>query len=155
MAKAKEDMEAIEEYARSPMAWFRHESSAAGNTKLRKLMIRYGIEGYGRWWLLCEFLASVTGHKFSLQTEEDMTLIVQTLQFQGGAFNDLVARDACHKFIDDLLDLDLVQVNEVGEIHCEHMDEEALYFGRQRYNASKGGSSKRKKKPAEVSDEAE
>lgn len=155
MATTKQDMEAIKEYARSSMAWFRHMSNSGTNDKLRKLMIRCGVEGYGRWWLMCEYLATVTGHKVSLQTEEDMTLLVQSLQFQGGPFNDLVAREACRKFIDNLIDLNLVQVNEDGEIHCEHMDEEALYFGRQRYNASKGGSSRRKKKPAEVSDEAE
>ena len=155
MATTKEDREAIERFARSPMAWFQHDSNAAGNMKLRKLIARHGLEGYGRWWLLCEFLASVTGHKVSLQTEEDMTILADALQFKGGAFNDIVARDDCHKFVDALLELDLIQLNEDGEIHCDHMDENARYFGRQRYNASKGGSSRRKKKPAEVSDEAE
>ena len=52
------DDAAVAERAREPMAFFSHDSHAASDIKCRRLIRRFGMEGYGRWWLLCELLAA-------------------------------------------------------------------------------------------------
>ena len=38
--------------------WFPHETGAIGDLKFQGLVQKYGLEGYGRWWVLVEKLAS-------------------------------------------------------------------------------------------------
>ncbi len=38
--------------------WFPHETGASGDLKIQGLVQKYGLEGYGRWWVLVEKLAS-------------------------------------------------------------------------------------------------
>ena len=39
------------------MKWIKHYVDATDSVKLNKLMDKYGVEGYGRYWLLLELLA--------------------------------------------------------------------------------------------------
>lgn len=48
------------------MKWLKHHTDAHEDAKLRKVMIRYGAEGYALYWYCLELIAS----KFSA---EDLT----------------------------------------------------------------------------------
>ena len=47
--------------ALEPMRYFSHDSDAREDMKCRYLRSRYGMAGYGRWWVLCEMLAQQRG----------------------------------------------------------------------------------------------
>ena len=54
-----------------PLAFFRHDANSAEDRKIKFLLKRHGMEGYGRWWRLCEILASEQDQQLEMQTEED------------------------------------------------------------------------------------
>lgn len=142
------DRAAVAARAREPMAFFSHDSNAANDIKCRRLIHRFGMEGYGRWWCLCELLAATDGHAIPVQTDEDMMILADALRFQGGKFNELVAVEDCKGFIDALVELGLVAVTDAGEVYSERMTRNAEYFGKNRANGAKGGRP-RKKRPSE------
>ena len=39
------------------MKWFKHDATAGMDAKLKKLRLRYGLEGYGLYWYLLECIA--------------------------------------------------------------------------------------------------
>ena len=135
----EEDRKAIELRAREPMAFFPHDSTAASDIKCRRLLRRFGLEGYGRWWLLCETLAATHGHSLPAETEEDYLILADALRFGGGSFSELQAADDCRQFVQALLEIGLVRKTEDGGIASDRMLDNAAYFGRQRHNGGKGG----------------
>lgn len=132
--------------AREPMAFFRHDSNASHDDKCQRLILRRGYDGYGRWWILCEYLASSTGHHVSFQTDEDAQILARVLGFgTGGAFDDLMAMEDCKAFVSDLIDLKLLECDENGYLQSVRMQKNALYFGQQRANGRKGGRPRKNK----------
>ena len=39
------------------MRWLKHISTARNDEKLIEIREKYGLEGYGFWWMLCEIVA--------------------------------------------------------------------------------------------------
>lgn len=39
------------------MRWFKHISDAAEDEKLARILVEFGPEGYGIWWLIVEIVA--------------------------------------------------------------------------------------------------
>ena len=144
------DIEAIEARAREPMAFFPHDSNASSDIKCRKLVRRFGVEGYGRWWLLCELLAATSGHALPAGTEEDVYVIAEALRFQTSAFDDVRAVSDCRVFLDALVEIGLVCVTDEGEVYSPRMMRNGEYFGRQRHNGSKGGRPRKRKEVSDV-----
>lgn len=137
---SKKDLEDIARRSREPMAYFPHDSNASGDIKCRRLIRRCGMEGYGRWWCLCELLAAADGHALPVETEEDVLIIAEALRFTGGgAFDELRAVEECRGFLDMLLELGLVSPTGDGGIASERMMRNAEFFGRNRSNGAKGG----------------
>lgn len=139
------DIEAIEARAREPMAFFPHDSNASSDIKCRKLVRRFGVEGYGRWWLLCELLAATSGHALPMAEEDDAYVVAEALRFSGASFDDLQAVEDCRSFIEALVEIGLVRVNGEGEIYSPRMMRNGEYFGRQRANGAKGGRPRKKR----------
>ena len=48
--------------------YFKHDSNARHDPKIKSLIGKYGIEGYGRFWVIIEMLRESTGYK--LEDEE-------------------------------------------------------------------------------------
>ena len=137
---SKKDQEAIELRSREPMAFFSHDSNASTDIKCRRLIRRCGMEGYGRWWCLCELLAATDGHAVPVATDEDMLIVADALRFtSGGAFNELKDIEDCKAFVDVLIELGLVTLTDEGEITSKRMMRNAQFFGRNRVNGAKGG----------------
>ena len=138
-AASRSGAEAIAERSREPMAFFPHDSTASQDLKCQRLLHRRGFDGYGRWWRLCELLASTEGHEIPVETVEDICILAGALGFgTGGAFDDRIAAEECRAFVDDLIDIGLVELED-GAISSTRMMKNAAYFGRQKHNGSKGG----------------
>lgn len=128
-----------------PMAFFPHDADAANDMKCRKLIRRCGFEGYGRWWRLCELLASTSGHAIPVDTTEDLEILAEVLRFDSGCFGDeFIAAEECKSFIETLLEIGLLKRNKDMFVENSRMRKNALYYGQQRANGRKGG---RPKKP--------
>jgi len=44
--------------------YFKHDSNARNDPKIKALIKKYGIEGYGRYWIMIETLRESSGYKF-------------------------------------------------------------------------------------------
>ena len=130
-------MREIEAEAAKPMLFFSHDANAAQDIKCKRLLKRYGFEGYGRWWRLCELLASTEGHKVRCKRDEDLEILADEIGY------DTVAE--AEEFINQLVDIGLVVLDETGAIWSESMHRRSLYFGRNRANGKKGGRPKNRR----------
>lgn len=133
-----------EERALEPMAFFPHDSNASGDIRCRKLIRRLGVEGYGRWWLLCELLASTSGHALPMAEEDDAYVVAEALRFDVSGYGDMKAITECREFVEQLVGIGLLRVTGDGEIYSERMMRNGEYFGRQRANGAKGGRPKKR-----------
>lgn len=58
------------------MKWYKHDSNAHMDAKLRKVRIKYGMEGYGLYWYCLELIAQeVDEHNLSFELEHDAEII--------------------------------------------------------------------------------
>ena len=124
----------IEKEAARPMKYFSHDSNAAQDIKCRRLLRRLGMEGYGRWWRLCELLAATDGHKLSIETEEDAEIIAEELHLDG--------HQELMQYLQVLVDVGLIHMPGDGYVWSERMLTNAEYFGKKRAAGRKGGRSK-------------
>ncbi|WP_165247521.1 Lin1244/Lin1753 domain-containing protein [Adlercreutzia sp. ZJ141] len=142
-------MPSASDLAAESMAYFPHDSNAASDIKCQRLIIRRGFAGYGRWWRLCEHLASVRGHTIPFETDEDKLILGAVLKFGNGAsFDDLLCIEEVTDFVSELLDIGLLQTDKNGCLENPRMHANALSFGKKRAGGHKGGRP-RKTKPAQ------
>ena len=52
-----------------PTLYFSHDAKARRHTNLQALQLIYGIEGYGRFWILMEILREQPNYKYQLKTK--------------------------------------------------------------------------------------
>lgn len=58
------------------MKWFKHDSNAMLDAKLKRVRLKYGMEGYGLYWYCLELIASsVELHNLTFELEHDAELI--------------------------------------------------------------------------------
>jgi len=58
------------------MKWFKHDSDASNDAKLRKLRHKYGAQGYGVYWYCLELVArNVDKNNLTFELEHDAELI--------------------------------------------------------------------------------
>ena len=54
------------------MKWFKHDSTANMDAKLRRLKMQWGMEGYGLYWYCLEIIVQeVSSNKFTFELEHD------------------------------------------------------------------------------------
>lgn len=117
--------------AARPMEWFKHDSDAYADIKCRRLLRRLGMAGYGRWWRLCEIMAATTGHRPSIETEEDAEIIAEDLQLNN--VQELM------DFLVTLTEVGLLDMPGDGTVYSVRMLENAETFGINRANGRLGG----------------
>ena len=117
--------------ASKPMDYFPHDSAAYSDVKIRKLVRRCGMEGYGRWWRLCEILAATKGHRLCLSCEEEVEMLADDLMFDGSA--ELV------DFLSTLSSVGLIDGFGDGEVWSARMLENSMKVGRMRAGGKMGG----------------
>lgn len=58
------------------MKWFKHDSDASLDAKLKRVRQKYGMEGYGLYWYCLELVAqTVEKHNLTFELEHDAELI--------------------------------------------------------------------------------
>ena len=58
------------------MKWFKHDSDAHADAKLKRVRIKYGMEGYGLYWYCLELIArDVSDTRLTFDLEHDAELI--------------------------------------------------------------------------------
>lgn len=58
------------------MRWFKHDSNAMLDAKLKRVRIKYGMEGYGLYWYCLELIAqTVEPHNLTFELEHDSEII--------------------------------------------------------------------------------
>ena len=121
----------VEREAARPMEWFKHDANASQDIKCKRLVRRLGMEGYGRWWRLCEMLASTNDHMLNLESAEDAEIIADELMLDG--VSELMG------FVQTLADVGLVMMPGDGTVYSERMLSNAATFGNNRANGRLGG----------------
>ena len=93
------------------MKWFKHDSDASNDAKLKKLRLKYGAQGYGIYWYCLELIArNVEKHNLTFELEHDAELIaddfklsydlvqhIMTFMVQIGLFEDTNGIITCLK----------------------------------------------------------
>ncbi len=58
------------------MKWFKHDSNALQDAKIEKLVMKYGIEGYGLYFACVEIIAgNLNSENFNFELEHDAEII--------------------------------------------------------------------------------
>ena len=58
------------------MRWFKHDTDALRDAKIEKLIMKYGIEGYGLYFACVEIIAgSLTNEKITFELEHDAEIL--------------------------------------------------------------------------------
>lgn len=120
----------------APMLFFPHDSDSALDIKCKRLILRHGYEGYGRWWRLCELMASTAGHSVPCATAEDIDILCEELRCNVQELQRLIQTLSDVGLIDDEMAAD-------GRIASERMVRNSLYFGRKRVAGRKGGKGRK------------
>lgn len=66
------------------MKWFKHDSDATQDAKIKKLLIRYGVTGYAIYFHCLELIAgNVSETNLTFELEHDSEIIADNLRIQG------------------------------------------------------------------------
>lgn len=114
-----------------PMVYFSHDANAASDLKCRRLLRRFGVEGYGRWWLLCEALAAADGHRLPFASSDDVEVVADIL---------LCGTAEADAFVRFLADAGLIvpDMLAAGSIVSDRMIRNSVEFGRRRVGGMRG-----------------
>lgn len=54
------------------MKWFKHETNSGFNAKMKKLLMKYGVQGYGLYYYCVEIIAgNLTTENITFELEHD------------------------------------------------------------------------------------
>ncbi len=94
------------------MKWFKHETNANQDSKLEKVRMRYGMEGYGLYWYCLELIGqTVEPHNLTFELEHDSEI----LSHRTGIHIDRI-----HDMMTYMVDIGLFQL-EGAAIRCMKM----------------------------------
>jgi len=92
------------------MLWFKHDTDANQDAKLKRLRMRYGMEGYGLYWYCLELIASGVGkHNLTFELEHDAEIL---------AFDTGIHIDQVNEMIQFMVDVGLFSLNSSLTIVC-------------------------------------
>lgn len=91
------------------MKWYKHDSDAHRDPKMRKLRRKHGLEGVGLYWTLLELIvADVDQNNFTFHLEHDAEMIAEDVG---------LTRDKVEAIMRTMVDLGLFECSE-GVITC-------------------------------------
>lgn len=94
------------------MKWFKHDSNANTDAKLKRVRLKYGMEGYGLYWYCLELIAAgVETHNITFELEHDAEII---------AHDTGIHYERVQEMMLYFVDLKLFE-NEGGSITCTKM----------------------------------
>jgi len=73
------------------MKWFKHDSDAGSDAKLRKLRMKYGAQGYGIYWYCLELIArNVDKNNLTFELEHDADLIADDFKLSAELVQEMM-----------------------------------------------------------------
>jgi len=98
------------------MKWFKHDSDASTDAKLKKLVIRYGTDGYAIYFHCLELITgNISENKITFELEHDSEIIADNLKVKGDA--SISAIDKVNHIMEYIIELGLFE-NSLGKITC-------------------------------------
>lgn len=98
------------------MQWFKHDTDASQDSKIRKLVMRHGAEGYAIYFHCLELIAGdVSESNITFELEHDAEIIADNLKIKGTA--DESAIDRVNRIMRGIVDLGLFEESH-GKIFC-------------------------------------
>ena len=94
------------------MRWLKHDATANLDAKLKKLRLKYGMEGYGVYWYCLELIAgAVQQHNLTFALEHDSEILAADTGIHPERIEDMM---------NYMVDLGLFE-NRDGTITCKKM----------------------------------
>jgi len=63
------------------MKWFKHETNSGFNSKMKKLLMKYGVQGYGLYYYCVEIIAgNLTSDNITFELEHDSSILAYDLK---------------------------------------------------------------------------
>lgn len=98
------------------MNWFKHDTTASVDSKVKKLLIAYGAEGYAVYFHCLELIASdINENHITFELEHDAEIIADNLKIKGTANQS--GRDRVEEIMRKIINLNLFQEDH-GRIFC-------------------------------------
>ena len=74
------------------MKWFKHDSNASRDAKLEKLIMKYGVEGYGLYWYCIEIIAGeLSIENITFELEHDSEILAYKLKMDSRKVEEIMA----------------------------------------------------------------
>lgn len=74
------------------MKWFKHDSNANTDAKLKRVRMKYGLEGYGLYWYCLELIAgSVDRNNITFELEHDSEIIAHDTGIHHERVNEMMS----------------------------------------------------------------
>lgn len=101
------------------MKWFKHDSDASSDAKIKKLVIRHGAVGYAVYFHCLELIAgNVSNDNITFELEHDSEIIADNLRIRGT--NDKSGMQIVEEIMRYITELELFE-NHDGRITCFKM----------------------------------
>jgi hypothetical protein len=98
------------------MKWFKHDTDASTDAKIKKLIIRHGADGYAIYFHCLELIAgNVSEHNINFELEHDAEIIADNLKIKGDA--DISAIDKVNMIMKTIIQLGLFECSN-NKITC-------------------------------------
>lgn len=92
------------------MKWFKHDSDAHRDAKIRRLLMTHGLESVGLYWWIIESIAGgVSTNKLTFELEQDSEMLSMDVG---------LPRERVEKMMLTMVDLGLFEANAQGRITC-------------------------------------
>jgi len=72
------------------MKWFMHQSAANRDAKLKKVLIKYGAEGYGLYWYCLEHVCANVDPRLSFEIEDDAEILAHDLKIDSMLVSEMM-----------------------------------------------------------------
>jgi hypothetical protein len=98
------------------MNWFKHDTDATQDARIKKLIIRYGPEGYAVYFHCLELIAAeISETNLTFELEHDAEIVADNLHFKGTATQS--GRERVEEIMRFIVEIGLFQSSE-GRIFC-------------------------------------
>lgn len=101
------------------MKWFKHDSDASTDARIKKLILRYGAEGYAIYFHCLELIAGdISETNVTFELEHDAEIIADNLKIKGDSQKSGI--DRVNEIMRYIIDLELF-THDNGHIRCYKM----------------------------------
>jgi hypothetical protein len=98
------------------MKWYKHDTNALADAKIKRLVMRHGAEGYAVYFHCLELIAGdVSKENITFELEHDAEIIADNLKIKGSI--EVAAVDKVQDIMNYIIDLGLFQEND-NKIFC-------------------------------------